>query len=211
MEFLRVFRQQLLTKGRLYPLRSGELQGSTMPRAQRLKPRQTAPFHHNSHSHSHSHGTINVFWRTRWSKARNIRWQSSKPSPNPTEHLGSPEPASLSARMKKLSREYGWSALGVYLGLSALDFPFCYLGVRLLGTERIGHWEHVVVETFWSGVHNVYPDARAKLWPKSDENSAEKAEAREGSGWGVEEADAKNKSDSASECGQDCCQKSIRC
>ena len=63
-------------------------------------------------------------------------------SPNPTPILGSPaaevEPASLSARLKKLSREYGWSAVGVYLALSALDFPFCYLLVRYLGTDLIG-------------------------------------------------------------------------
>ena len=55
------------------------------------------------------------------------------------------EELSLSQRLKKLSREYGWSAVGVYLALSALDFPFCFLAVRLLGTDRIGHWEHVVV------------------------------------------------------------------
>jgi hypothetical protein len=48
------------------------------------------------------------------------------------------EPTTLSGRMKKLSREYGWSALGVYLGLTALDFPFCYLLVRYLGTDKIG-------------------------------------------------------------------------
>lgn len=48
--------------------------------------------------------------------------------------------------MRKLSREYGWSALGIYLFLSALDFPFCFAAVRLLGVERIGHWEHVVVD-----------------------------------------------------------------
>jgi hypothetical protein len=40
--------------------------------------------------------------------------------------------------MKKLSREYGWSAVGVYFALSALDFPFCYLLVKTLGTDRIG-------------------------------------------------------------------------
>jgi hypothetical protein len=43
--------------------------------------------------------------------------------------------------MRKLSREYGWSALGVYLGLTAIDFPFCYLLVRYLGTERIGMFD----------------------------------------------------------------------
>lgn len=29
--------------------------------------------------------------------------------------------------------------------LSALDFPFCYLLVRTLGTDRIGDWEHAIV------------------------------------------------------------------
>ncbi len=49
--------------------------------------------------------------------------------------------------MRKLSREYGYSALGVYLLLSAVDFPFCFLAVRVLGTDRIGHWEDVAMET----------------------------------------------------------------
>jgi len=48
------------------------------------------------------------------------------------------EPAGLSARLKKLSREYGWSAVGVYFALSVLDFPFCFLLVRIVGTDRIG-------------------------------------------------------------------------
>lgn len=52
---------------------------------------------------------------------------------------------SLSQRLKKMSREYGWAAIYVYLGLSALDFPFCFLAVKWLGTETIGHWEHVIV------------------------------------------------------------------
>jgi hypothetical protein len=52
---------------------------------------------------------------------------------------------SLSQRLRKLSREYGWTAVGVYFALSALDFPFCFLAVKLLGTDRIGRWEHVVM------------------------------------------------------------------
>ncbi len=47
--------------------------------------------------------------------------------------------------MRKLSREYGYAALGVYLALTALDLPFCYLAVSYLGTERIGRWEHAVL------------------------------------------------------------------
>jgi hypothetical protein len=56
-----------------------------------------------------------------------------------------------------LSREYGWAALGVYLGLSALDFPFCFVAVRLLGVERIGHWEHVVVQSAKDVFRSVWP------------------------------------------------------
>ena len=68
-------------------------------------------------------------------------------SPDPTPNLNSPkgsrgaaeaEPQGLSAKMRKLSREYGWSALGVYFALTALDFPFCYLFVKQMGTDRIG-------------------------------------------------------------------------
>lgn len=47
--------------------------------------------------------------------------------------------------MRKLSREYGYAALGVYLALTALDLPFCYLAVSYLGTERIGRWEHAIM------------------------------------------------------------------
>jgi hypothetical protein len=51
---------------------------------------------------------------------------------------GAKERLSLSGRFKKLSREYGWSAVGVYFALSVLDFPFCFLLVRVVGTDRIG-------------------------------------------------------------------------
>lgn len=66
---------------------------------------------------------------------RTSRLRDAKPPPKDTT---APEPQGLSARLKKLSREYGWSALGVYLGLTVLDFPFCFLLVRSVGTDRIG-------------------------------------------------------------------------
>lgn len=47
--------------------------------------------------------------------------------------------------------------MGVYLALSALDFPFCFLAVRLLGTDRIGHWEHVVVSYVKQWIAVVWP------------------------------------------------------
>jgi hypothetical protein len=115
---------------------------------------------------------------------RSLRFKSDKPtvqSHNPTPHLGSPEPApSVSQRLKKLSREYGWTAVAVYLGLSLIDFPLCFIAVRLLGTDRIGHYEEVLKDALWSVVRLVIPDAGKKpVEPGADEDIAE-ATAREG-------------------------------
>lgn len=35
----------------------------------------------------------------------------------------------------------------MYLGLSVLDFPFCFLAVRLAGPERIGQIEHSILSS----------------------------------------------------------------
>jgi len=40
---------------------------------------------------------------------------------------------------------------------TALDFPFCFAAVRYLGTDRIGHYEHVIVQ--W--VKSVVPEGVA--------------------------------------------------
>ncbi len=50
----------------------------------------------------------------------------------------------------------------MYLLLSAVDFPFCFIAVRLLGTDRIGRWEHIVVERFWALVELPFPDIRGR-------------------------------------------------
>lgn len=60
-------------------------------------------------------------------------WRSNQDPGKKTE-----VPLSLAGRLKKLSREYGWSAVGVYAGLSILDFPFCFLIVRIVGADKIG-------------------------------------------------------------------------
>ena len=131
--------------------------------------------------------------------------QTQPPSPNPTPHLGSPAPApTLSQRLRKLSREYGWTALWVYLALSAVDFPFCLLAVRMLGTERIGRWEHTIVK----GAKDLFWQAAAAagffqpIEQKQDGAVATDDSLVEGErtgGWGVEEADKANKGDNASE------------
>lgn len=68
--------------------------------------------------------------------------------------------------------------MGVYFALSVLDFPFCFLAVRLLGTDRIGHYEDVIKNAFWSVVRLAFPDAGKKS-TAIPEDVAE-ATAREG-------------------------------
>lgn len=89
---------------------------------------------------------------------------------------GASEKASLSQRLKKLSREYGWAALGVYLGLSALDFPFCFAAVRLLGVERIGYYEHVVIGFVKDKLKTVWPQTES---PEIEDGQGQLAEAEE--------------------------------
>lgn len=50
----------------------------------------------------------------------------------------------------------------MYLGLSALDFPFCFAAVRLLGVERIGYYEHVVVGYVKDKLKTVWPQTQDK-------------------------------------------------
>jgi len=114
------------------------------------------------------------------------------------------EPAGLSARLKKLSREYGWSAVGVYFALSVLDFPFCFLLVRIVGTDRIGALEDWIM----TYVKKAIPDSIEEKW-HNYRKSLKKAEVEnlgsddisehiEMAGWGVEEAERRNKGPGAS-------------
>lgn len=84
---------------------------------------------------------------------------------------------SFSERLKALGKQYGWVALGVYLGLSALDFPFCFLAVRLLGTERIGRWEHKILDSFWGAAGSVFPGMTE--WREKREEARREKEATE--------------------------------
>lgn len=56
----------------------------------------------------------------------------------------------------------------------------CFAAVRLLGTDRIGHWEHVVVERFWVVAEMVVPNVRGQ------EGQARVEEGVEGVGEAVE-------------------------
>lgn len=73
--------------------------------------------------------------------------------------------------MRTLSREYGWAAVGVYFFLSALDFPFCFAAVRLLGVERIGHYEHVIVGSVKDAIAKIWPSKEADARPRSEDDN----------------------------------------
>ncbi|KAL9601329.1 MAG: hypothetical protein Q9219_002624 [cf. Caloplaca sp. 3 TL-2023] len=128
------------------------------------------------------------------------RFESTKPPFNPTPNLGSPDSSlSLSQRLRKLSREYGWSALGVYLLLTALDFPFCFLAVRWIGTETIGHWESVIIDQFRKIFQLLPLSSRSESQANREvESAVEKVEEYGGIDHGVREAETLNKTEDAS-------------
>ncbi|KAL3456812.1 hypothetical protein BJX64DRAFT_293738 [Aspergillus heterothallicus] len=121
--------------------------------------------------------------RTRANRPGGSSFTYESPNPSP----------SLSQRLKTLSKEYGWSALWIYLFLSALDFPFCFAAVRYLGAEKIGHYEHVAVEGVKGAVEKIWPGLFAKSKEDQDEEEKEGKEAQE-----AEEAANKNGGDGAS-------------
>lgn len=81
--------------------------------------------------------TKNVISR-HWSQQ--IRLQSTQPATK--------KPGGISALVK----EYGFSALGIYLGLSAIDLPFFYILVHSAGREKIEYYENQVKQVFGFGV-----------------------------------------------------------
>lgn len=177
-------------------------------RSLRLHPSATGAALHTRRISLHNSPFLQLLFRhPKRTPARHLfcqRSYSTKPSISPPPHLKPPEPSlSLSQRFRKLSREYGWSALGVYLALSALDFPFCFLAVRWLGTDRIGHWEHVILEWVWK-VWKVVPNpfqAREAVVAEAGLNVEESRGDEIGlAGYdhGVKEAEERNLSEYAS-------------
>ncbi|RDA93598.1 hypothetical protein CP533_6136 [Ophiocordyceps camponoti-saundersi (nom. inval.)] len=107
-----------------------------------------------------------------------------------------PERLSLGARLKKLSKEYGWSAVGVYLALSVLDFPFCFLLVKIVGTEKIGRLEHYVVST----LATIIPESILQWWRDYRSQKAQTDEQGEAAvvvDWGVAEAQRSNEEEAS--------------
>lgn len=163
------------------------------------RPQQRAQFHRLFAQKTANTANNTATWRQLLSRFRNPssrRWNSSRPTPDPTPQLGSPSPQlSFFQRFKQLGKEYGWVVTGIYFGLSALDLPFCFLAVRALGPDRVAHWEHAIVGTVKDAIKAVMPEMGAKADEVVDqvETAVGSPAAREGNVWGVPEAEARNK------------------
>ncbi|ORY10421.1 hypothetical protein BCR34DRAFT_602136 [Clohesyomyces aquaticus] len=110
--------------------------------SRRQQPRQTSLLHPNAPSLPRFQTPLHRYTSTTSKpKPKPI----PKPIPSPSSPTLTPAPQSLSQRLRALSREYGYSALGVYVALLVLDFPFCWLAVQWLGVEMVKGWEAVVL------------------------------------------------------------------
>lgn len=88
--------------------------------------------------------------------------------------------------MKDLVKEYGYSALGIYLGLSMIDLPLLYLAVHSMGKEKIETYENTLKNTFGYGVTPEELEAkqaerRAKEKLESESNTASESASSESS------------------------------
>lgn len=106
---------------------------------------------------------------------------------NSTGHEQPSQPRTMSDRMKEMSRKYGWIVVGIYLGLSVLDFPFCFLAVKWFGTERIAEIEHAIIDGFWGIVEKGFPALKEKREHKQKLERLANEATREGDGAGIVE------------------------
>lgn len=83
-----------------------------------------------------------------WRRDQAVRIRRKSTQHHPAQQTSKSQ--GIGERFRELSRKYGWAAVGVYFGLTVLDFPLCFLAVRWVGTERIAEAEHFVVQGFWN-------------------------------------------------------------
>ncbi|KAF8322062.1 hypothetical protein DL93DRAFT_1246196 [Clavulina sp. PMI_390] len=73
--------------------------------------------------------------RATLSTSRGYSTQSSpSPPPSPTSDAA---PKTLTGRLKALIKTHGWYALGMYAGLSALDFGLTFATIYFLGADKV--------------------------------------------------------------------------
>lgn len=81
--------------------------------------------------------------------------------------------------LKALMKEYGYSALGVYFGLSMIDLPLCYLLVHSLGKDEIERYENDAKQYFGYGVDPAELELRQQVRKLSSEVDRDSSEG----GW----------------------------
>lgn len=103
--------------------------------------------------------SINASFRSSLRSKRNIFRNYA----TQTTHATPPKPPT---GIKKLMQTYGYSALGVYLTISILDIPLCYLLVHSTGEQKIRELQ----DSFWTYLGYNKED------PKEDESYSESEE-----------------------------------
>ena len=95
-----------------------------------------------------------------------LRFQSTT-----IKHAQPPKPPT---GIKKLIHQYGYSALGIYLGLSLIDLPICFLVVHSAGEDVIREYQDKFMKFigYKKEIENVNVDATTT---KSDTETEEKS------------------------------------
>ncbi|KAK5053709.1 hypothetical protein LTR84_001670 [Exophiala bonariae] len=152
MRFLQrhAFQQLSSTRSALLRQTLNQLQQTSSQPFRTGPPLQHTSLHRSLHTKGSAPNPFSQALRSRRAPNSNSNQSHGRRHNSSSSSSSTPPPddanLSFSQRFKKLSREYGWGAVGVYLALTALDLPFCFLAVRMLGTDRIGHYEHVALE-----------------------------------------------------------------
>lgn len=79
-------------------------------------------------------GSTNAAGRGRYPLTSRRAYSTSPPPPSsPTAEA----PKTLTGRLKLLIKTHGWYALGVYAGISVLDFSLAFAAIYLLGADQV--------------------------------------------------------------------------
>ncbi|KAK6338352.1 hypothetical protein TWF730_002415 [Orbilia blumenaviensis] len=133
-----------------------------------LKPRSTSPFSSVFSTLRKPSPSISIRQFTTSSRRPLASRYFSSSTVNSNGHHSQ----TIGERMRALFKEYGMSAVGVYFLLSVLDFPFCFLFVKMVGTEKIAYYEHIIIDKFWS----VMPEAIYQFRPAAIKEAKAEAE-----------------------------------
>lgn len=103
--------------------------------------------------------------------SRSVLQAQSRAFNMPFRRLNSTQAAPKPKGIKGLMQLYGYSALGVYLALTALDLPLCFLMVHSLGEEKIKVYMNRIKHVFGYGIaeEDVVKGVRERLAFKEEQ------------------------------------------